>query len=398
MMYHPIPHCRRPSSYADSDEFIRIEVKFMSGESSVVVGGGFFGCVIACRLRQYFASVTLVEQSDDLLQHASYANQARVHHGYHYPRSLLTAARSQRCYRRFLRDYADCVDRGFAKYYAIARHFSKVNGEYFESFCRHIGAPVGPAPAAVSRLFDPELVESVFAVEECAFHAGRLRNRLREELSAAGVDVQLATQVRDVRRTVGGLELRCSSPHGPTARTADHVFLCTYNRINQILHPSGLPLLPLKLELAELALVDVPPVLQRLGVTVMCGPFFSCMPFPARGLHSLSHVRYTPHQSWQEGAGTVPVERAEPRTTNFPWMCKDAARYLPAMNGCRYRDSLWAVKTVLRASEGNDSRPILFQRDVGVPGLHCVLGAKLDNVYDILDELDMAFGAQRAAA
>ena len=28
----------------------------------------------------------------------------------------------------------------------------------------------------------------------------------------------------------------------------------------------------------------------------MCGPFFSAMPFPARGLHTLSHVRYTPQK------------------------------------------------------------------------------------------------------
>ena len=32
----------------------------------------------------------------------------------------------------------------------------------------------------------------------------------------------------------------------------------------------------------------------------MCGPFFSLMPFPAAGLQTLSHVRYTPHFAWLE--------------------------------------------------------------------------------------------------
>ena len=40
--------------------------------------------------------------------------------------------------------------------------------------------------------------------------------------------------------------------------------------------------------------------LKNSGITVMDGPFFSVMPFPAKGLHSFSHVRYTPHYEWQD--------------------------------------------------------------------------------------------------
>ena len=113
---------------------------------------------------------------------------------------------------------------------------------------------------------------------------------------------------------------------------------------------------PLKHELAEMALVDVPPVLQDLGITVMDGPFFSCMPFPPRGLHTLSHVRYTPHGHWYDGrrGRTAPPTRSSrPRrsATAFPHMVRDAARYLPALARCEYRDSLWEVKTVLPRSE-----------------------------------------------
>ncbi len=49
-----------------------------------------------------------------------------------------------------------------------------------------------------------------------------------------------------------------------------------------------------------MALMKMPPALNELGITVMDGPFFSLMPFPARSLHTLSHVRYTPHFSWQD--------------------------------------------------------------------------------------------------
>ena len=59
-----------------------------------------------------------------------------------------------------------------------------------------------------------------------------------------------------------------------------------------------------------MALMQAPDVLKEIGVTVMDGPFFSMMPFPARGLHTLSHVRYTPHFSWKDEQNVDPYKRS----------------------------------------------------------------------------------------
>jgi hypothetical protein len=161
--------------------------------------------------------------------------------------------------------------------------------------------------------------------------------------------------------------------------------------MNALLASSGLPRVPLKVEMAELALVEVPPLLRSVGVTIMCGPFFSFMPFPAGGLHTLSHVRYTPHHAWQDGIDGVDsrelFERA-PRRSHFDFMQKDARRYMPIAGELVHKGSLWELKALLPQSESDDSRPILFKRDAGIPGLTCVLGGKIDNVYDMERELD----------
>ena len=68
---------------------------------ALVIGGGFFGCRVAQHLASFLDGVVMVEEAEDLLQRASYANQARVHQGYHYPRSLLTAIRSRVNFARF---------------------------------------------------------------------------------------------------------------------------------------------------------------------------------------------------------------------------------------------------------------------------------------------------------
>ncbi|MEP6572545.1 MAG: FAD-dependent oxidoreductase [Gemmatimonadota bacterium] len=361
-----------------------------SAFDAVIIGGGFYGCSLALHLRRSgVGRVLILERGDEIMQRASYANQARVHNGYHYPRSLLTGLRSRVNFPRFSREYADCIDDGFEKYYAIGRIFSHVTAAQFRLFCERIGAPVERAPVAVRALFNSHLIEDVFRVRETAFNAVKLRARLQEELRAAGVETRTRCEARRIEQTDTGLALVVETPTGSERIDATRVFNCTYSRINQLLTASGLPTIPLKHELTEMALVEVPDALKTMGITVMCGPFFSVMPFPSLGLHSLSHVRYTPHYSWQDGDGVYrdPYElhARAPRRSNALHMLKDAARYLPVIAGSTHRDSLWEVKTVLPRSEIDDSRPILLKEDYGLPGLTCVMGSKLDNVYDVLD-------------
>lgn len=358
----------------------------------LVVGGGFFGCSLSVHLREEAnRKVVLLEAGEDLLQRASYSNQARVHNGYHYPRSLLTALRSRVNYPRFLAQFADCVDESFEKYYAISRGFSKVTANQFRILCETIGAPISPAPARVRKMFDAQLVEDVFTVRECAFDSAKLKKRMVVEMGRVGVDVRLRNEALRVRRLPNGdLEVDCKGPGGEYQVVCKRVFNCTYSRINRLLEASGLPMIPLKHELTEISLVEVPESIKNLGITVMCGPFFSVMPFPSRGLHSFSHVRYTPHCQWQDAPGQPYMDPYEVlasrrRRSNFVRMVADAKRYMPVLAGCKQIDYLLEVKTVLPRSEVDDSRPILFRKDQGLPGLNCIMGAKIDNVFDMIE-------------
>ena len=139
-----------------------------------------------------------------------------------------------------------------------------------------------------------------------------------------------------------------------------------------------------------MALVRVPPILDDIGVTVMDGPFFSMMPFPARKLHTLSHVRYTPHLSWSDERELDPYDRLAryEHQTRFDRMLRDVVRYMPAAQGSLYVDSLFEVKTVLQKNETDDGRPILFEKHTSLPGCYSVLGGKIDNIYDILEQID----------
>ena len=126
---------------------------------------------------------------------------------------------------------------------------------------------------------------------------------------------------------------------------------------------------------------------------MMCGPFFSFLPFPSLGLTTLSHVRYTPHASWTEMDHTRaenPYEtfNAMDKQSHFELMLADASRYMPVLRGTKHQDSLWTIKTILPLSEIDDGRPILFHRDPVLPSVIHVMGGKIDNIFDVEDEIN----------
>ena len=369
--------------------------------ASVIVGGGFYGARLALALRARGGRVLLVEREPHLLGRASLRNQARVHNGYHYPRSILTSLRSRLNYARFLSEYSDCVYQSFIHYYAIGAG-SKVTADQFAEFCRRIGAPLEDAPEDVARLFDSSRIERVFEATECAFDAVKLRDRMTRELAVAGVEVRTSTEALRIE-TVGESTTIVTLRRGAEESTvgAGLVLNCTYSRLNHLLANSNAATIPAKLELTEMALIEPPADLGGAAVTVMDGPFFSMMPYPSRGLYTLSHVRYTPHCNWYDRPGESITDIGDPsrgRTTRFLHMVRDAERYLPSMRSSRYVDSLWEVKTLMPRSEQDDSRPILLRRSTEHPGCLTVLGAKIDSVYDVEEALSAFLKREPAMA
>lgn len=361
-----------------------------SNTDFLIAGGGFYGCALALFLRSLSKNVTLVEAEPVLLNRASRINQARIHTGFHYPRSPLTAVKSMVLHRRFVRDFAEAVVDDFQMIYAIARNRSKVSAKRFYAMYRDIGAPIALASPSQTALFNPDAIEGVFACKEHAFDYVRLRALLAERLEHSGVRLHIGTTLQTVSRTDNCIIAGLSDGREVTTQ---HLFNVTYGQTNHILRLAGLPEAPLKYEIVELALVDPPDELRGSGVTIMDGAFFSLMPYPAEQLYSLTHVRYSPHVSWNESMG----HRDSPYTiaasyecqTRVKYMVADARRFLPCVAKITWKKSLYEVKTVLMKNEGDDGRPILYQRHDAEPRITAIVGGKLDNIYDLFDLIRM---------
>jgi glycine/D-amino acid oxidase-like deaminating enzyme len=345
----------------------------MTDVDAIVVGGGFYGCHIALGLAELgFERIRLIEREPGIMRRASYVNQARVHNGYHYPRSLPTGISSRRNFARFVEDHAFAVLPDVEMIYGIA-HSSRVTGSQFDRYCHEIGAPCREDKRALHDLFDPALIETCFSVREIAFDASALAQDLRTRLNAAGVDCRFGVSGR-VSRWDDQWVLVETTDEPIRAR---YVFNCTYAYLDDL----GVRVRNrIKKELAEIALIHPPREMTGRAVTVMDGPFFSSMPFPALSCYSLTHVRYTPHQSWTD-PGVASLEFSGSRAEA---MMRDTVRYMPCMRASTYQGSLYELKAILVKSEESDSRPIVFEQSEDTDRVFSVLGSKIDNIYDVL--------------
>lgn len=361
------------------------------GADLVVIGGGFYGCYLAAHEATRGRRVVLLEAGETPMQLASKVNQARIHNGYHYPRSVLTALRSRESYERFTAEFAKAVCADFTHHYAIARHGSNVTPQQFALFCERIGA--GLTEVTTAGHFDPTMVDAVFRVKEAAFDAIALRDVMLERMRVAGVELLCGTRALRIAKASGGL---CVEASNGSRYTAPRVLNCTYAAMNDVLAASSLPGVPLKLELVEILLLHLPPALQGLGWTIMDGPFWGCLPFPAFQASSLYHVRYSVHGSWQdEGSASFRPDVQRPgleRVSAATHMLKDAARYVPRIADSGRAGSAWVIRAKLPGSARTDSRPILFVPCPTATGLFHIMGGKIDNVYDVLPILDEALG------
>lgn len=354
---------------------------------ALVIGAGYYGCRIALHLKSAgFNNVMLVERESDIMQRASFTNQARVHNGYHYPRSITTAYSSRKYYRKFIAEHDYAMYTDMRKIYAIAKD-SKVSASQFESLCDEIGAPLYNVPNHMENIFDSSLIDQVYLADEISFDASLIAQNMKRKLKDANIDLKLNSSATLSKSKQNHATVNVNN----IPIKSKIVINCTYSELDL----QGIPLrTALRREWAELAIIQPPPSISKWGITVMDGPFFSVMPFPAYNAHTLSHVRFTPMTAWTDhhDSPSNKLKSGFNNSTNGLAMIRDSSRYIPILNKSHLIGSIYEVKTVLVKSDNSDSRPILFEFMKDSPNIISVLGGKIDNIYDVLDELDQVIG------
>ena len=90
----------------------------------IIIGAGIYGLYSALYCGRRNESILVLECDSTPFRRATFINQARVHNGYHYPRSLSTAMKSAGYFERFCRDYSFCINKEFEQVYATSDSYS----------------------------------------------------------------------------------------------------------------------------------------------------------------------------------------------------------------------------------------------------------------------------------
>ena len=92
----------------------RMGISDQTEADCVIIGAGLYGLYAALYCARKKAGKILVLECDqEPFSRATYINQARVHMGYHYPRSLSTAEKSAHYFKRFSEEYEFCIHGNF---------------------------------------------------------------------------------------------------------------------------------------------------------------------------------------------------------------------------------------------------------------------------------------------
>ena len=78
----------------------------------IIIGAGLYGLYAALYCAKKGQNVLVIEKEQGPFMRATYINQARVHMGYHYPRSIYTAMKSAHYFNRLMRtlDFVSTAD------------------------------------------------------------------------------------------------------------------------------------------------------------------------------------------------------------------------------------------------------------------------------------------------
>lgn len=371
----------------------------MEKYDKIIIGAGLYGLYAALFCAKKGQHILVLECESAPFKRATYINQARVHQGYHYPRSLSTALKSAGYFERFSKDYAFCINDEFEKIYATSSRYSWSDAEQFKSFCQAAGIPCKELHP--DSFFNPGMCDGAFLTKEYTYDASILRDYFLSEIDkCSNVEMSFGITIRSVEKSRDSFVI--STGDGKVFETG-FVFNASYAGVNQILEMAGFEKFAIKYELCEIILCNVNDELKKYGFTVMDGPFFSIMPFGKTGLHSLTDVSFTPHHtctnslpafSCQEGRedfcnpyrlGNCNECSRKPDTA-FPYMAGLARKFLRTEYAFEYQSSLFSMKPILMSSEVDDSRPTVIRTYSENPTFVSVLSGKINTVFD-LDEV-----------
>lgn len=360
----------------------------------IIIGAGIFGLQTARYLVKNNKKVIILEKGFEPFSRASAINQARVHNGYHYPRSYETAQNAAYYYEQFSKDFNFAINNSFKKIYAVANKNSKTSSIEFIKFCSLVNIPL--LEIDNKKYFNKGSVEVAFIAEECSFDYTKIKAFMLREVENNSTFIYNA-QIKNVKKINSHYSILLENGQ---KLSAPLVINTSYSGINEVIDKFHQELFDIKYELCEVAICKASDNLENVGITVVDGDFFSIMPFGGQTLHAFTSVAHTPHLVSYEKIPRFSTKTASQTICKMHHIkgciiCAQKLKsawsrmhilskeYLNPKYTLDYKYSLFEIKSILTQSEDDDSRPTLITKHTDNPTFISVLSGKLSTIYEL---------------
>jgi len=309
-----------------------------------VIGSGFFGSTISLILSKKF-KIDLYEKEKSILGGASFANQLRFHHGYHYPRSQRTAKEVFKNKNSFIKYYGKDILGKTKNYYGLSSVNTKTTFFKYLKFLKKNNLSF-----KIVKLKEfSSLINGQIISKENNLNYFLIKKKIERLIKKNDINLYLNKEFKFKN---------ISNYH--------KIILCTYSQNNFILKNLGIKKLrKFKFELVEKIVIKLPKFYKNKSYMVLDGEFVSLDPYLGTKYHLLSDVKFSKLETTE---GFFPYFKNNRikylnkklikniRISNFKYFINNSSRYLPFLKKSKYIGSFYVIRTLLPNKEKTDER------------------------------------------
>ena len=308
-----------------------------------IIGAGFFGLTIALFLSKKH-KVEIFEKKSSIMQGASFANQLRFHHGYHYPRSQKTVTEINKSKNLFNNFFGRDIFGKTSNYYLIANK-SKVNFNKYKTFLYKNNLTF----KVLKNSFNKRYIKNHIITNEKILDYFKFKKKILNKIHNSNLKVNLNKEFKK-----------------SFLKNFDKVLVVTYANNNFVLKKLGIKKLDeFKFELVEKIVIKLPQKFKKKSYVVVDGKFVCVDPYLGTNYHLLSDVKFS---KLETTTGRFPLFKHRNKKflnkgiiknlkiSEFNNFIKRSSDYLPFLKDAKYIGSIFVVRTIMKNKEKTDER------------------------------------------
>ncbi len=333
-----------------------------------IIGGGFYGCYIAKKLKDKFKSKVIIhifEKNKELILEAGKNNQYKLHLGYHYPRSLYTIRQTIDGSKKFKKEFKRFIFYPKKNIYLIHKN-SRVSAKNFYKIYKRFKLKIKEFD--IKKLYflkKQNDFEKAFQTEEGVIKFDKLNNYLIKKVER-NCSVHKNKYIKHINSSLGSL----TDNDNKNYSNYDYIINCSYTNPNMGIEKK----FNLKYELAGM-LKFRNPFKEKIGISIMDGQFVTFYPRD-NYYSSLSSVKYTPIKKFKNLKNLYKFQKkfnARKKIT-IGLIKKDAEQYFNSKLKIKNYSLITAPKTKIY-NDTKDQRPSLIRRNKNT---FSILAGKID--------------------